>query len=320
MKLALLEVFIIFILNDVVKQLLDEKNKKTTLDLKNELMSFKQNKNILIIGTGGSYVSGVFAKSIIEKNMKNLCEIKMPMDFLNINLELFSYAIIFSYKMRSYEINKIIEILIDKKYIEKIIIFTSSTSNKYINEKIKYIVYDPDNFEKSYVSFKGIYYPSYLLENCFENNYIDLNKIENEKIDYTDDNIIDVFYDSSNYFLAVLIERHLCELGIATVRLHEKKDFSHGRMSIVERSDVIYIRSSNYEAEYDNILISYLKEVKKCKILNFGLNNEIAYSPMENLLIWLKWLYELSTYRNIDLYLKKDTKDDEKLFKYKEEV
>ena len=46
------------------------------------------NKNILIVGSGGSYVTGLYAKYIIEDKMKNLCEVLKPMEVLQINVEL----------------------------------------------------------------------------------------------------------------------------------------------------------------------------------------------------------------------------------------
>lgn len=315
--IILLEVFIIFLVEDIVKELSNNDNINAINELKVQIQGINSNKNILIIGSGGSYISALLTKLIIEKNMPNLCEVLKPMEILQSNLKLFSYAIIYSYKMKSYDINKTIKELLELKNIKKIIIVTSNNKNVN-NDKIKYICYDPNNFEDTYISFKGIYYPTYLMLNCFDNLEVNANKINDIKIDYINNNIIDVFYDKENYHLAQLIERHFCELGIVTVRLHEKKDFSHGRMNILSNNDIIYLKSYEYEKEYEDLLLNYLINVKKCRLLNKEeLDNDFNY--FEKILIWLKWINQIVINKDIDIHNKKDTKEDERLFKYKEE-
>ncbi len=214
--------FAIFLIEDIIKEISDEKIDCTINELKIQLRKMNGNGNILIIGTGGSYISALHAKYIIEKNMQNLCEVLTPMEAMQSNVNLFSYVIIYSYKMKSYEINKVIQETFKCENIKKIIVITSNNAVNIINNKIKYIFYDTSHFENTYISLKGIYYPTYLLIKCF--NAIKINNTINSiKIDYIKDSIIDIFYDKYSYYLAVLIERHFCELGIATVRLHEKK-------------------------------------------------------------------------------------------------
>ncbi len=308
----------IFSIEDVMKKISNEQIDCAINELKIQLLEMNGNGNIMLIGTGGSYISALYAKYIIEKNMKNLCEVLTPMEAMQSNVNLFSYAIIYSYKMKSYEINKIIQETAKCENIKKIIVITSNNATNIVNNKIQYILYDMGCSEKTYISLKGIYYPAYLLIKCFCAIKMN-NTINTIKIDYIKDNIIDIFYDKYSYYLAVLIERHFCELGIATVRLHEKKDFSHGRMSVVNGNDIIYFKSRNYEEEYDGLLLQYLTNIKKCRVLNI---EELKNNPnsFEEILIWLKWITQIADYKNVDIYNKKDTKEDEKLFKFKGEI
>jgi len=312
----LLEVIVIILIEDIIKEISNPKIDCSINELKIQLRKINGNGNILIVGTGGSYISALYAKCIIEKNMQNLCEVLTPMEAMQGNVNLFSYVIIYSYKMKSYEINKVIQETLECENIKKIILITSNNAVNIINNKIKYIFYDTNHSENTYVSLKGIYYPAYLLINCFNTIKIN-NTINSIKIDYIKDSVIDIFYDKYSYYLAVLIERHFCELGIVTVRLHEKKDFSHGRMNIINGNDIIYFKSFNYEEEYDDLLLDYLKNIKKCRVLNIEeLKNN--FNNFEEILIWLKWIIQIANYKKVDIYNKKDTKEDKKLFKYKE--
>ncbi len=56
-----------------------------------------------------------------------------------------------------------------------------------------------------------------------ENIKIDIEKLKCAKLEVNKDCIIDIFYDKENNCLAQLVERHFCELGISTIRMHEKK-------------------------------------------------------------------------------------------------
>lgn len=314
----------IIIIYDDIKNIFKTKEiNRSICDFNEHLKKIEINKNILIVGSGGSYVTGLYAKYIIEKNMKNLCEVLKPMEVLQTNLELYSYAIIYSYKMKNYDMKKAINFILNSNNIKKILIVTAKeTESKFDNEKISYVYYDEKSeYEKKYVSYKGIYLPTFILGSCFEDIDIDLEKLKNINIETNKTNKIDIFFDKDNNCFAQLIERHFCELGIATVRIHEKKDFSHGRMSILEKDgEVIFINSYNYDKKYDNILLDYLKNVYKCKILNeseLELNTQLNY--FEKMLLALYWINECSLRYGISLEDKKDTKDDEKLFKYGEE-
>ena len=254
--------------------------------------------------------------------MKNLCEVLKPMEVLQSNLELYSYAIIYSYKMKNYDIKRVLNHILNNNNIMKIIIITAKEPDiKYNNNKISYIYYDEKSeYEKKYVSYKGVYLPTFILGSCFENIEIDSEKLKNINIETNDTRVLDVFYDKDNYCLVQLLERHLCELEISTVRMHEKKDFSHGRMSILNKGgEVIFINSYNYDTTYNNMLFDYLKNIYNSKILNESeLEINIQLNYFEKLLLALFWINKCSIKHGISIEGKRDTKDDEKLFKYGE--
>lgn len=309
---------------DVKKFINTEETVKSILRLKEQLNDFKLNQNILIVGSGGSYVTGLYAENIIENNMQNLCHVFKPMEIPQARLSLYKYAIIFSYKMRNYDMKKAIDYILEYDNITRILVITAKEPKiKYNNDKVIYIYYDEESeYEKSYVSYKGIYLPIYILGSCFKHfNHIEtkIDNLNNIRLDVNNKENLDIFYDKDNYCLAQLLERHLCELGIATVRMHEKKDFSHGRMGILNNNgEVIYIKSYNYDPIYDDMLYDYLKNVYNMKILNEK-ELELNLSYYEKLLLALYWINECSIKHGISLDSKKDTKDDEKLFKYGEE-
>lgn len=313
----------ILLYNDIKKFEKAEETDRNISKLKGYLSKIQKHKNILIVGSGGSYVTGLYSKYIIENNMDNLCEVLKPMEVLQSNLKIYSYVIIYSYKMKNYDIKTAINYILNYDNIINILIVTAKEpENKFINNKISYLYYDEEfEYEKSYVSYKGIYFPTYLLGSCFENIDINLIKLKNIDIETNTTDILDVFFDKNNYCLAQLVERHFCELGIATVRLHEKKDFSHGRMSILSKEcEIIFLNSNNYDIKYNQMLLEYLKNVHKCKILNekeLILNAQLNY--FEKMIIALVWIKECSIRHGITMEEKQDTKDDEKLFKYGEE-
>lgn len=112
---------IIFFIEDIIKELSNNANSKVINELKKEIKHIENNQNIIIIGTGGSYITGLYIKNIMEQYKQNLCEVLKPMEALQSNLTLFSYAIICSYKIKSYEIKKVINELQSCNNIKKII-------------------------------------------------------------------------------------------------------------------------------------------------------------------------------------------------------
>lgn len=243
------------------------------------------------------------------------------MELFHTNIKLYSYVIIFSYSMANYDIHEALNKVINDDNIKKVIIITAKDRGyKFNNAKISLIYYDNDlEYEKSYVSYKGIYMPVFLFAKTIENVKFDLEKLRYISISNIEKETLDVFYDKSTYPIAQLIERHFAEIGITTVRIHEKKDFSHGRMNAIKENDeIIYIKSDKYDKEYEGLLLNYIENVRNCKILNKEeLEFELNY--FEKLIFILNWILECSNDKGISIREKEDTKEDKVLFKYGEE-
>lgn len=93
----------------------------------------------MIVGSGGSYVAGLYAKYIIEKNKTNLCEVLKPMEVSQTNMQLYSYAIIYSYKMNNYDIKMAIKCILEDSNIKKVFIVTARKINKVYDDRVEYI-------------------------------------------------------------------------------------------------------------------------------------------------------------------------------------
>ena len=57
---------------------------------------------------------------------------------------------------------------------------------------------------------------------------------------------------------------------------------------------------------------------KKCKLINADKSYNTLNS-FEELLVWLNWIIKIANIKGINIYNKKDTREDEKLFKYRED-
>ena len=95
------------------------------------LNEIKTESNILAIGTGGSYVTGLFFKRIINIYKSDCyCDVIKPFDLYNINVNRFSYVFIFSYSLCSYDVDFLLKELIRNNNIVNIIIVTAKSNGK----------------------------------------------------------------------------------------------------------------------------------------------------------------------------------------------
>ncbi len=84
--------------------------------------------------------------------------------------------------------------------------------------------------------------------------------------------VIHVFYEWDTYATALDIESKFTESGVANVILHEKKNFSHGRYTLLYKQDfallinlVRYSVISNYRNNYDTALAEFLQGLPLCE-------------------------------------------------------
>lgn len=287
------------------------------------LNEIKTESNILAIGTGGSYVTGLFFKRIINIYKSDCyCDVIKPFDLYNINVNRFSYVFIFSYSLCSYDVDFLLKELIRNNNIVNIIIVTAKSNGKTLfqnNKKVKILTYsDGEDTERRYVSYKGIYLPIAIFSSVFNDFYkFNLEKIHESIPMLINSQEIHVFYDASTYCIANLIERHFAEIGLAYTILHEKRDFAHGRMNILHKEDeIIYLKSEKYDPEYDVYLYNYLLKTKQCKILNkVGINSKLNY--FDYLIIMLQWIEDCTKNKGIIIDELKDNNEERKLFVFK---
>lgn len=295
---------------------------KTILENKIEkvLFKIKKNNDILIIGTGGSYITGLLFKKIMEECNGNNCTISMPFDLYKINFKKFKYAVIFSYSLNNYDSIFSIKKLINENNIKKIIVVTANNHFNIDSKKIIFFRYqDFSKIEQNYIAFNGIYTPIAIILSAY-NKFYNINKheIENNIPIPLKGEIVHVFYDLNNYYLAELIERHFTELGIAMVKIHEKRDFAHGRMNLIkDNEEIIYLKSSEYDFKYDSLLYKYLLNTKRCKDL--WKNQKFQDNLIENIITILAWIQKCAEVKKINIKKIKDSNEARKLFEYRKD-
>lgn len=290
------------------------------------------NSTILIIGTGGSYSAAEYITHNINTNFKNIAIAKRPNQLDDEILKKFNCIILLSYSGKTFDIIKLIS-KIDSKV--KIYFFTKQP-NSIIRENMYYIYYD-DYFlstkrEKSFLAYAGTIIPSTLFTTYnykYENDK--WNIIVNSIFNYWDEIIekyeifthpeiiktVDVFYDIDSYSAAIDIESKFIESGLARVTLHEKKDFSHGRFSILENNipDIIIYMNRGCD-DYEEILYNNLRKYFKKELLieftdRFSIDKAYSYLIMVQLLF-------LKIYGNRKKHKTEYFVDSLKLYRYKE--
>ena len=132
--------------------------------------------------------------------------------------------------------------------------------------------------------------------------------------------LIDIFYDNDSYIHALDLESKLIESGMGRVSLHEKKNFSHGRFSILKTmpSDLIIYLNFNSNNKYETKLINYLssKNLNIIKLLE-GKENNDGLDLFTNLIKIQKFILDISKIINIDLSDPGYDSQDKTLYKYK---
>lgn len=271
-----------------------------------------ENLSILIIGSGGSYSAASFAYNIINNYTKSLSLFIHPGQITDKLYTKFDYIVLFSYSGKTSDILNIIDKINANrdKNTPSIILFTLEIKKEILDsENIKLISYK-DFFndcskEKGFLSFSGTMNPISIFQKfifCYNDKIWNHNLITeiNYWSSFFDENksilhriqeckSVDIFYDNYSYPAAIDIESKFTESGISRALLHEKKDFSHGRFSVVNniKSDLI-IFINNENSKYENILIEYLKNHTSIEVIIINTNiadyKEYSYMLMSQIL------------------------------------
>lgn len=300
------------------------------------LLSSLDNSKILILGSGASYISACYISKILNDyiyDKKIFVDVMYINEALN-NKNILKYdkIIIISSSGTSSDLVKIINYLKNINF-NAIYLITAKEKDIYLDIKnLEVISYYSDNWtrERGFLSIEGIVLPVILFVLSINKtiNKVDLLLKIKEILDnylQTDINInygslIDIFYDNDSYIHALDLESKLIESGMGRVSLHEKKNFSHGRFSILKTmpSDLIIYLNFNSNNKYETKLINYLssKNLNIIKLLEDKENNDVL-DVFINLIKIQKFILDISKIINIDLSDPGYDNKDKTLYKYK---
>ena len=300
------------------------------------LLSSLDNSKILILGSGASYISACYISKILNYyvyDKKIFVDVMYINEALN-NKNILKYdkIIIISSSGTSSDVVKIINYLKNIN-VNAIYLITAKEKDIYLDIKnLEVISYYSDNWtrERGFLSIEGIVLPVILFVLSINKtiNKVDLLLKIKEILDnylQTDINInygslIDIFYDNDSYIHALDLESKLIESGMGRVSLHEKKNFSHGRFSILKTmpSDLIIYLNFNSNNKYETKLINYLssKNLNIIKLLE-GKENNDGLDLFTNLIKIQKFILDISKIINFDLSDPGYDNKDKTLYKYK---
>lgn len=236
------------------------------------LNSLKIKKNyspffkVLVVGSGGSYPAAVFAKYVISEGYGNpyteavtpqtakriLTQFDSSSSFNNVHNPSYDLIIGISYSGKTHDIVALAKLCAQRDYPFVLITGADENSLKGIySSEIKIISYfnpnDDTGKEKGMISMFSTLAPCVIMNNVSESLKKDellyLGKAKSKVSHYInikgiskalkENPIIHVFYEWDTFAAAADIESKFVESGIATVVLHEKKNFTHGRYTLL---------------------------------------------------------------------------------------
>jgi len=315
----------------------------SNIDFIKKIFSF--NTNILIIGTGGSFASAIFIADFINLHSYNFAYAIKPSQATNNILSKFGVIIALSYSGSSPDIINLLK-NIKKNNLYLLTLRKKESIVKNLSNKfIKVIAYNDylkvSSKEKGFLSFAGTITPiAFFVKSIqFSNDNVGWYNYLHEIFLYWDNMFnankefitnfsqikqIDIIYDEDSFPSAIDIESKFVESGLARATLHEKKDFSHGRFSLLHNSTsdlVIYLNQG--KSDYEVLLSNYLKKnypkkkifFIKCKDKLNNPNPAFSYSIMSQVLF-----FKIIEF-NPDINLKPQYPANAlKLYKYKKNV
>lgn len=235
---------------------------------------------ILMVGTGGSYVAANFTAKIINKYHNDAYAIPCkPRDVVVNGLRKVDAVFLFSYSGKTKDIQIVYELCKKNKIPVYIITKLDPKISKGLFDERSVISYNSsktNSKERGFLSMAGTLIPMCLfaelffdndtisfrdfLRFCFEKRIIEFSKeqyffrLPNQKI------CIDIFSGADTSSAAIDLESKFIESGLGRVVIHEKKDFSHGRFNIIEKfSPDLIIFLQNETGAYSNKLFQYLE-------------------------------------------------------------
>lgn len=250
---------------------------------------------ILVVGAGGSYPAAVYAKHCLTRTFEDVTvHAATPQTARHlIWKDNYDLVIGISYSGTTPDIYSIaLEAL--KQECEVIIITGAKieiVSDLYNNDPRVHIVSyfnadDDTGKERGMISMASTLIPCVIFDDLYGGKHVFENilglsageaYVKNLDVTSIASNlkrcpVIHVFYEWDTYATALDIESKFTESGVANVVLHEKKNFSHGRYTLLYKQDfallinlVRYSPVANYRTNYDKILAEFLQNLPLCK-------------------------------------------------------
>ncbi len=293
------------------------------------LNSLKIRKNfspffkVLVIGSGGSYPAAVFAKYVISEGYGNpyveavtpqtakriLTQFDNSANFTKVHNPSFDLVIGISYSGKTHDIIALAKLCIQREYPFVLITGAEENSLKEIYPSgIKIISYynpkDDTGKEKGMISMFSTLAPCLIMNNWKKSVY----SLCKSKAPHLStfrisrllnlNPIVHVFYEWDTYAVAADIESKLIESGLAAVVLHEKKNFTHGRYTLLYKynfalaidlvkQNTSYVGSkksdtTNFSISFSNFLMNLCKERGAYYL---EISNDFSHSTSWNLYV-----------------------------------
>ena len=252
-----------------------------------EKINFKEIKNSLFVGTGGSLAGAIFASKVINNLYGTNAISCLPRDVYYRNNKQIDKVFLFSYSGTTSDlltgtanIDNSKKYIITKGPIKKI----NATMNIPKTNIITYRTNNNKSRERGFLSFEGVLSPAslflklYLKQTTKEDEtqfiksrfkywkehfktYFKENKQELQNF-FIKGNIFSIFTGDYTEAASTDLESKITESGIFNCILHEKKNFSHGRFinyEYLSKKKNIYFKQKT-TGPYEEGLLNYLKD------------------------------------------------------------
>ena len=325
-------------INNLETRILNALNSKAFSKLKE--INFKNMKNSLFVGTGGSFAGAKFASKVIN-NLYGINTLAiLPRDVYYRNNSTIDSTFLFTYSgttndlyIGTSNIDNQKKYIITKGEVQKVVTKMGIPKSNVIT----YRTSTNKGKERGFLAFEGALSPASLflklyfdgnkeevedfIKNCISywktyfKNYFKENKKE-LKIFLTKGSTFNIFTGDFAESASTDLESKIIESGIFNCIIHEKKNFSHGRFINYEHLSTkknIYFKSKNTSL-YESKLLEYLKDDQNIIIESkyYGLLCEY------DLLIASQYLmYYIANFLDIDISKPTYEENDMKLFFYK---
>ena len=325
-------------INNLETRIINALNSKAYSKLKE--INFKDMKNSLFVGTGGSFAGAKFASKVINNLYGTNTLAILPRDVYYRNNSTIDSTFLFTYSgttndlyVGTSNIDNQKKYIITKGEVQKVVTKMGIPKSNVIT----YRTSTNKGKERGFLAFEGALSPASLfLKLYFDENKEELEDFIKDCISYwktyfksyfkenkkeikkflTKGSSFNIFTGDFTESASTDLESKIIESGIFNCMIHEKKNFSHGRFINYEHLSTkknIYFKSKNTSL-YESKLLEYLKDDQNIII-------ESRYDGLlceYDLLIASQYLmYYIASFLDIDISKPTYSEDAMKIYFYK---